>query len=191
MRWITIAVVCSCLVIWLSSGCNKPVSESSGVSATEQEQVKIPPFVAGTWQMRDGAYRFVIEPNGVVSSADIYLMNITIRPHQTTFVKMKDGNVSDFTTGDLSAEYNPANRELFVFIELRKFLIRFFDIRTGGSQVDRFIGPVSEDGKTWNCEWISLFDYGPDLPQDVNEMAPSLCIFDKVEEYKPEKKPGG
>ena len=195
MRWLITLVIVSCVLIWLGGGCGKPAAETNAQMQVGEPTKGLTSFVAGTWQMRDGVFRFVIEPNGVVSSAVIPLMECTIRPHQTTYVPMKDGNVSDFTGGDMFAEYDPVTRELSLYIELKNFLIRFFDIRTGGSQVDRFFGPVSEDGSVWICDWFSMFDYGPDFPVDYNEIGTSPCIFDKVEEYKPpqkpDKKPGG
>ncbi len=189
-RLVFIAVICCCLVIWLSGGCGKPAENKNALQQVNEPTKGLTAYVAGTWQMRDGVFRFVIEPNGIVSSAVIPLMDCTIRPHQTTYVPMRDGNVSDFTGGDLTAEYDPITRNLFVYIELENFLIRFYDIRTGGNQVDRFEGPVSEDGKVWICDWFSMFDYGPDFPVDYNEIGTSPCIFDKVEEYKPPQEPG-
>ena len=174
------------MVIWLAGGCGQPASEQKAVGSAAEAKTSLPSFVAGTWQQRAGVWRFVIEPNGVVSSAVIPLMNTTLKPHQTTLVKMNDENESTFTGGDIFAEYNPVNRELFVFIELKKFQIRYYDIRTGGSTVDRFTGPVSENGLVWRPEWINIFDYGPELPQSVDSIEPSPCIFDKVEEKQAE-----
>jgi hypothetical protein len=187
-----VIVVCSCLGVWLSGGCEQPAADKTRAPTTAQPGNQLPSFVIGTWQQRAGVWRFVIEPNGVVSSAVIPLMDTTLRPHQTTLVKMKDENESTFTGGDMFAEYNPASRELFVFIELKKFQIRYYEIRTGGSQVDRFTGPVSENGKVWSPEWISIPDYGPELPLDANSIEPAPCIFDKVEEkQQPAKGQGG
>jgi hypothetical protein len=108
---------------------------------------------------------------------------------------MVDGNFSTFTGGDMFAEYNPANRELFVFIEVKEFRIRVYDVRTGGNTVYRFTGPVSEDDRVWKPDYINIFDYGPELPMDSNDIEPLHLVFDKVEEYKPaqkpNKKPGG
>jgi hypothetical protein len=167
-------------------GCGQPASDKAGGAAAGEAKSPLPPFVAGTWQQRGGVWRMTIEPNGIVSSALIPLGEVTVRPHQTTEMKMIDGkSVSTFTGGDMFAEYNPANRELFVFIEVKEFHVRVFDVRTGGNTVSRFTGPVSGDGSVWSPDWIEIFDYGPKLPMDVNAIEPSLCIFDKVEEKQP------
>jgi hypothetical protein len=109
-------------------------------------------------------------------------MTAGVRPYQTTKVEMLDGSFSTFTGGDMFAEYNPINRELFVFIEVREFRVRFYDVRTGGSSVDRFTGTVSEDGKVWKPSCVTAFDLGPELPMDVNDIEPIELIFDKVEQ---------
>jgi len=173
--------VCVLFVGALSGGCGRPASDKAGSPAAGEPKNPLPSFLAGTWQMREGVWAIVIEPNGTVGSAFIPL-EVWVRPHQTTRLEMVDGNFSTFTGGDFLAEYNPANRELSVYIEVRKFNVRVFDVRTGGSTVDRFIGPVSEDGKVWRPDWINVFDYGPDLPQGEDTIAPALCVFDKIEE---------
>jgi hypothetical protein len=179
---ILIVITCSCVFIWLSSGCEKPAAENANKAVIDQNPNKIPSSVAGTWQMRAGVWRMVIEPNGIVSSALIPVGEVVIRPHQTTTVAMIDGNFSTYTGGDCFAEYNPANRELFVYIEVNDINIRAFNYRLEhGSTVDRFTGPVSEDGLVWKPSWINIFDYGPEFPQDVNAIEPEPCIFDKVD----------
>jgi len=184
-RLFAILIMCSCLIIWSSGGCNKPESNMA-VSGGSEAQTKIPPQIAGKWQERGdtATWVMVIEPNGVVSEAEIPLMMTIIRPHHNTKREMIDSSISDFNGGDMFADYNPATRGLTVFIELKSFLVRYYDIRTGGSRIDTFTGPVSKDGKVWKCDWISVFDYGPDLPQDVNEIEPTPCTFDKVENDK-------
>jgi hypothetical protein len=128
----------------------------------------------------------VIEPNGTVSSAVIPLY-VIIRPYQITRETMIDGTISTYLGGDCHAEYNPANRELFVIIETKELHISMYGERVDGNEVDTFIGPVSEDGKVWTPQWIQLFNYGPDFPQDVNNIEPNpLPIFlDKVEDWRP------
>lgn len=195
MKQLISIVVASALVfIWLAGGCDR---QESKVAALERSIKPVPDFVAGTWLERgeETTWRMVIEPNGIVSSAVIPLLTAVVRPHQTTKVKMIDEKFSNFTGGDMFAEYTPETRELFVFIEVKKFSIRVYDVRTGGHTVYRFNGPISEDGRIWKPDNINILDYGPELPMDSNEIAPQHLIFEKVEEYKPaqkpNKKPGG
>ena len=71
---------------------------------------------------------------------------------------------------------------MFVSIELEEFHVRYLDIKTDGNSVDMFVGPVSDDGRIWTADWINVFDYGPDMPQDRNDMYGGTIIFRKVPE---------
>lgn len=95
---------------------------------------------------------------------------------------MKDGSISSITAGPCYAEYEPITRELFVSVELDEIHIRYMDHAMDGNRVDKFIGMVSEDGTTWTPDLITVFDYGPDMPQDVNDIYPEPMVFEKVVE---------
>ncbi len=179
MRNVTIVFVF--IICLLASGCGRSVAGNK----TERQDVwqsakTFPSFAAGTWQQKEGYWKIVIEPNGVVSSVVIPLSSAKIRPHQTTKVEMKDGSFSTFTGGDIIAECNPVTRELSVVVETREFHIRFLHNRIDGNRLDSFSGPVSQDGKIWKPGWIEIFDYGPEMPQDENDIFVEPIIFDKV-----------
>ena len=147
------------------------------------DKVVLPADVAGTWQARDDeAWRIVLKPNGRVSSAVIRMGEVEVRPNKTTRVEMADGKWSTFKTGDCVVEYTPATRELFVSIEMKKIHIRYMDNVVEGNSLDRFMGTVSEDGKVWMADWISVFDYGPRFPQEPNDIFAEPIVFDKIEE---------
>jgi hypothetical protein len=105
-----------------------------------------------------------------------------IRPNETTKIEMKDGQFSTYKAGDCPVEYTPATRELFVSIELEDIHIVFLDNVIDGKSTDRFVGPVSQDGKEWTTEWIKIFDYGPRFPQDPNDIYAEPLVFDKIED---------
>jgi hypothetical protein len=179
MRCVLSVLYCSLLALVLFCGC-----ESSGLktAAPAAGADKFPAFLAGTWQAQDSPWKIVLTPDGRVSSA-IVSWEEEVRPNQTTEFEMLDGKISHITAGDCIAEYRPAGRQLFVSIELKDIHIVFpADLLTGNS-IDNFTGTVSEDGRTWNAEQITVFDYGPSFPQtpdDVNY--PQPIVFNKVEE---------
>jgi hypothetical protein len=107
---------------------------------------------------------------------------VEIRPNKTTRVEMRDGSFSTYATGDCVVNYTPATRELFVSIEMKKIHVLFMDNVIDGNSIDRFVGPVSEDGKVWTPDLISVFDYGPRFPQDPNDIFAQPLVFEKVED---------
>lgn len=162
-------------------GCSKPaIGSKTERQVVGQSAEAFPSFAAGTWQQRDGVWKIVVEPNGVVSSIILPLGTVVVRPNRTSELKMKDGSVSTIVGGDFVSECEPTTRELQVYIETKEIHIRFLDHRMNGNRLDSFCGPVSEDGKVWEPNWIEIFDYGPEMPQDVNEIYPEPIIFDKV-----------
>jgi hypothetical protein len=141
----------------------------------------LPPEVAGTWQAQDSPWKIVLSADGTLSSAVIPMGRVEIRPNRTTRVEMKDGSFSTYTAGDCVVDYTPATRELFVSVKMKKIHIVFLDNLIEGNSMDRFVGPVSEDGKTWTADWITVFDYGPRFPQDPNDIYAQPLIFEKIE----------
>ena len=142
----------------------------------------LPPDIAGTWKAQDSDWKIVLSPDGTLSSAVIPMGVVEVRPNQTTKTEMKDGSYSTFKTGDCVVEYTPATRELFVSVQMEEIHIVFLDNVIDGNSIDRFIGPVSEDGKVWTADWITVFDYGPRFPQDVNDTFGGQLIFEKIEQ---------
>ena len=174
-RQVSILVVLATF-LFIFGGCD----QTSKTTETIPEGT-IPLFATGTWQQRDGVFKIVIEPNGVVSSIIIPVGTAEVRPNQTTEMEMKDGSISTFTGGDFFADCNPITRELTVVVETREFHVRFLDNRLDGNRVDSLSGSVSDDGKVWEPNWIEIFDYGPGFPQDENDILyPQPLVFDKI-----------
>ena len=142
----------------------------------------LPPDIAGTWKAHDSPWKIVLSPDGTVSSAVIPMGVVEVKPNQTTKVEMKDGSYSTYKAGDCVVEYMPNTRELFVSVEMEEIHIVFLDNVIDGNSIDRFIGPVSEDGKVWTADWINVFDYGPRFPQDANDTFSGQLIFEKIEQ---------
>jgi len=137
--------------------------------------------ITGTWKAQDSPWKIVISSDGTVSSAVIPMGEVEIKPNQTTKVEMKDGSFSTFKAGDCVVEYTPKVRELFVSIEMEKIHVKFLDNVIDGNSIDRFVGPVSQDGKFWMADWITIFDYGPRFSQEPNDIFAKPLVFQKIE----------
>jgi hypothetical protein len=107
---------------------------------------------------------------------------VEITPNKITRVEMKDGSFSTYKAGDCIVEYTPETRLLLVTIEMQNVHITFNENVIDGNSLDRFVGPVSENGRTWTPDWIAVFDYGPRFPQDPNDIFAQPLIFKKVDD---------
>jgi hypothetical protein len=178
MKKLAVTTISSLTLLFLTVvGCQKAVKQPADAVAAEP----LPPEVAGTWKAQSSPWEIVLSRDGTVTSAVIPMGRVRIRPNQTTKVEMKDGSFSTYTAGDCPVDYKPANRELFVSIEMQDIHIKFMDNVIDGNSVDRFVGPVSQDGKVWMADWISVFNYGPRFPQDPNDVYAQPIVFEKVE----------
>jgi hypothetical protein len=171
MKNVISILVCSLSALVLLTGCNGPASSNA-----------FPPNVAGTWQADGSIWKIVLSKDGKVKSALVPMGEAEVRPNETTKFEMKDGKFSHITAGECIAEYKPVERELFVSIELKDIYISLPGDSLTGNSLDIFRGPVSEDGKTWNAEQTTVFDYGPRFPQDENDVVPEPLVFRKVKE---------
>ena len=176
-------------IFWTGLGCETVTNKSlagkttpacAGASLPLQQQ-GLPPDIVGTWKAQDSPWKIVLSSDGTVSSAVIPMGEVEIKPNQTTKVKMKDGSFSTFKAGDCVVEYTPDTRELFVSVEMEQIHVRFLDNVIDGNSIDRFVGPVSEDGKFWMADWIAVFDYGPRFPQEPNDISAKPLVFEKLE----------
>jgi hypothetical protein len=181
MKQLSILLVHSISILLLFSGC-KSSWRNNSPDATGKKTNRPPKSLAGTWKAQDNPWKIVLSPNGTISSIVIPLAEVEIRPNRITKMEMKDGSISTFKGGSCVAEYTPQTRELFVSIEIKKIHIKFFDIVIDGNSIDRLVGPVSEDGKVWTADWITTFDYGPHLPQDINDIYAEQLIFEKIKD---------
>ncbi len=176
-------IVLSAVVIILAGlpGCQGPQGKQA-----KKPKITLPPEVAGTWRsvnIKDGEedWTITLNPDGTVASAVIPFGFVKCKPNTTTKVEMLDGSKSIYKAGDFIVDYNPVTRELFVSIQMESIRIKFADERIDGNSLDRFVGPVSADGKVWNADWMNIYNYGPRFPQGPDE--PSVAyplIFNKV-----------
>jgi hypothetical protein len=185
MRYGLRVLYCSVSVFAFFSGCGGPASNKAAEGPALRSEAKkgFDAYLAGTWQAEGGVWKIVLTPDGEVNSVLVPMGETEVRPNQTTEYEMQDGSFSHITAGECLAEYNPADRVLFVSIELKDIYISFPGDSLTGNSLDIFRGPVSRDGKTWNAEWTNIFDYGPRFPQDENDINnPQPLVFKKVAE---------
>ena len=176
------AIVLLTIILAIIVGCHEQTRENGTPEPpkTIVSKIILPAEVAGTWQARESAWRIVIDPNGTVASAILPLGEVLIKPNATNKIEMKDGNWSTYETGDFNLSYDATTRNLLVVIEVKKLNIAYEDNKLVGKSTDRFVGTVSQDGKTWRADWITVFDYGPLFPQDPNDIYADTVIFEKV-----------
>jgi hypothetical protein len=86
---------------------------------------------------------------------------------------------TEFLLGPCQAEYDPDTREVTIEVIVDYYKIQSLGTALEGSQSDLFKGPVSEDGKTWNAEWLSYLEIkDKELRRDM--IKPKHIIFTKV-----------
>ena len=151
---------------------------------TSNIEEQLPSSVTGTWKSDSTPWEITIKPNGIVESVTIPLGQVKLKPNKITKVPMKDGSTSIYKAGDIEASYNPETSELFILVEVKDFNIAYKDNRITGHQTDRFVGPVSADGKYWTPTWVNVYDYGPRFPYDPNDSIGKPLTFIKTENSK-------
>lgn len=119
----------------------------------------LPADIAGTWKAEGSPWRIELSPDGTVLSAVIAMGEVEIRPNETTNIEGQHGEPGIFSAGDCSVEYDPANRELMVTIEMERIYMDMGTILDGNSAY-YFIGPVSADFTTWETIRFVYLDAG-------------------------------
>jgi hypothetical protein len=166
----------------LIAGCN---GNGKGIKATVEGGGTFPEHLAGTWKT-EGQSPWVISlaPDGRLLWAIISMGQTKIEPGQTTKDEMIDGQFSTVKAGQCPVSYDPATRELSITIVIEHLNIKIGNDGFEGSSEDAFYGSVSDDGKTWQPTWFSVFDYGPRFPQDEEDVVGVPLTFEKVADYQ-------
>lgn len=180
-KTVSVPVLLSCCLLVIT-GCQEHSSNKSDAAGIIKGGSEFPQFLAGVWKAEGSVWKIVLSGDGTVSSAVIPMGQVEVKPNQIKKVLMKDGSYSTYKAGDCAVEYRPGTRELFVSVEMEDIHITFLDNVIDGNTSDFFVGPVSEDGKVWKADWVSIFDYGPRFPQDPNWIGAKPLIFRKIED---------
>ncbi|UCG60205.1 MAG: hypothetical protein JSU70_11910 [Phycisphaerales bacterium] len=175
-------------IICLLGGCQSAEPQPSEVKVATENDSVFPDFLVGTWKADYHGWEFVLAEDGTLSSAVMSLGRIRMFPGQVARMKTVTGGDSVFEPGEWTAAYAPATRELTVQIALKNLRIEMGDNVLEGKSTDIFVGPVSEDGNTWQVKWTSFPQYTahtpehPNFPMAADEQygVTKTLIFEKV-----------
>jgi hypothetical protein len=174
----------------IMSGLGGCQNANSGIEVIIEGGGEFPESLAGVWRADKNGWEFVFEPDGKISSAVITLGRVRMKPGEVTTVPMKMGGKGIYEPGEWMLYYIPVDRELMVKISLKNFHVELGKDSLEGKSTDIFNGPVSKDGKLWQVNWTSYFDYvahtsqHPDfiITEDPNRGISQTLIFQKVTE---------
>lgn len=191
MKQLVVLVVCWVLLLELI-GCQNPArtaaSPVSGVEVIIEGGGEFPEFLIGRWRGNRGAWEFVFEPDGTISSAVVGPGEVRIVPGHSKTVPMKMGGKGIYEPGLWTVQYSPLSRELTVEVVMDYVHLEMGPNLLEGKRTDVFAGEVSEDGRTWRAEWFSLPDYIAYTPEpkrltyEPDESFVGAIIFEKIEE---------
>jgi hypothetical protein len=191
MKRLVVLLVCSSSV-FLLGGCQNSPGDNSGVEVIIDGDGQFPDFLVGRWKAENGAWEFVFEPDGTISSALVSLGRTRLKPGQVTTVPMQLGGKGVFEPGLWTVQYSQEQRELIVEIAIDNFRVELGDSVVRGRTRDFFVGSVSKDGRLWSAERLSFPEYVADtkehpnykLTVDPNDNPPEGILFQKVSETK-------
>ena len=159
----------------------KAGAKKKSSSQADAEEKSFPRKLAGRWKAQSSPWEIVINRYGKVRSTIFPFGTVEIKPNQVTKVQMRDGSFSVYKAGDITVSYKPETREMFVSVEVPEIHIAYLKNRIDGKTIDKFIGKVSEDGKTWLADHIQKYDLGLRFPQDQNDLYVGKVLFKKVD----------
>ncbi|MBN1795764.1 MAG: hypothetical protein JW804_03750 [Sedimentisphaerales bacterium] len=93
-----------------------------------------------------------------------------------------DGSYYIFTMGPCDAEYNSKTNILKVKIIIENFVLKIHTGELVGRSEDYIEGLVSEDGKLWKADWVSLgwLEGAEPPPIELLKSHPIPLVFEKV-----------
>ncbi len=185
MKQLVVLVVC-CVILLELIGCQSPAGNQSGVEVIIEGGGEFPEFLAGRWRGNRGAWEFVFEPDGSISSAVIGPGEVRIVPGRSKTVAMKMGGKGIYEPGLWTVQYSPSGRELTVEVVMDHVHLEMGPDLLEGKRTDVFAGEVSEDGRIWRAEWFSFPDYIAYTPEpkrlayEPEESFVGTIIFEKL-----------
>jgi hypothetical protein len=153
-----ILVLLGCAVL-LFSGCQEFSRNKNAVEVIIEDGSQFPQFLVGRWKANAHGWQFVFEPNGTISSAVISMGEVEIIPGQTATFPTRGGGEAVFKPGLWTVQYDPQFRELTVEVVFDYIHFEMGPDLLEGKSRDVFVGEVSQDGKTWQADWVSFPDY--------------------------------
>jgi len=158
MRKLAALFVCAVLA-FCPGGC-QPADSEVVVDVIIVGGGEFPQFLVGRWKSETTPWEFVFEPDGTISSALIDSGVIKVTPSKRVHRRtVSGGDKLLYKLGDWTVQYSPENRELSVEIVVDQFSITKDSKGLKGSSTDWFVGPVSEDGTSWEADWFVFPKY--------------------------------
>ena len=185
-------VLLGCAVL-LFSGCQELSRDKKRpVEVIVEGEGKFPESFAGKWRANKGFWELVFEPDGKISSAAIGLGGVKMTPGKTSKFPTRYGGKGEFIPGPWFVQYSPDTRELLVIIKVKHFYMDMGRYAMEGNSDDLLVGPISQDGKTWQADWYCSGQYIAHVPApnkfyDVNPNEPEFrgsLIFEKLKTAK-------
>ena len=150
---------------------------------------EFPDSLAGTWRANKRSWEFVLEPNGKISSLVHTIAEMKLQPGEIMRKPLIEKGEAVFEPGRWMVQYDAFANELTIEIHLDRFRMQSGVSIVSGHSRDLFIGPISEDGKSWRAEWYSYPEYvittdiykDQILKDDPNYNPKETLIFSKVD----------
>jgi len=193
MKRLLILLVCALSASLLPGGCQElSRDKKKPVEVIIEGGGEFPHFLVGRWKSNKGFWEFVFEPDGEISSAAIWLGGVEMTPGKTSKFPTRYGGKGEFIPGPWFVQYSPDARELLVIIKVKHFYMDMGRYAAEGNSDDLLVGPISQDGKTWQADWYSSGQYIAHVPDpnrfyDVNPNEPEFrgsLVFEKVKQEK-------
>jgi hypothetical protein len=178
-------LLASLVVLSSVTGCQKA---ETGVIVDVRDGGRFPSALAGTWKAEGHGWEFVFERDGTISSAVIDEGMLRVTPAKEVHtVELKNDGLGTYKLGQWTVQYSPHSRELAVEVVVDDFHLDMKTFGLKGQMDDWFVGPVSQDFRTWRAEWFSFPQYVALLPgeeesalaEDPNTNAIDTLVFRK------------
>lgn len=147
-----------------------------------QNVERFPEVMAGRWEggTAKSRWAFEFQPDGSILKMNHAMAGEVDLSEGGAHIEGGSGPVStEFLLGPCQAKYDPDTREVSIEVIVDYYKIQSLGTALEGSQTDLFRGPVSEDGKRWNAEWLSYLEIkGKELRRD--KVKPRQLVFTKV-----------
>ena len=144
---------------------------------------KFPDYLVGTWlaTTKDKEkWIFTFEPEGTISKFKHFVGMEFVVADRERVDQLRDGVEARYLLGPCTAIYNEKTRELNVTVIIESYEVKFKTGSIKGNFYDYIIGYISEDGQTWNAEWIDQNEIFGSGKSEFDK--PQAIVFKKVTE---------
>lgn len=179
------------LVMLVFTGCNEQNSDIPKSDLPNKTAANVlPEYLVGIWHAKindEQEWGFKLESDGSISKMDhAWAGRINVTEGGVYDEGPGEGTFALFVMGPCEADYGPQTRQLDVKIIIDHYLMKLPNGELEGKQEDYFRGKVSEDGKTWNVEWVSYSWLKGAVDPDIEaiDAAPEKLVFTKLDMAK-------